>query len=113
MSQPLLLKTYGNLAPASAALAGKLECIASAGIPVQENPIISLHASLLTISFEGIWFPWEEILDCILAQLDPLQEGRLDIIDIEHWRLTRHIFANGLMTVNSAPLNNILAYSGH
>ncbi|MDE7240326.1 hypothetical protein [Desulfovibrio sp.] len=113
MSQPVLLKVYGNLYPADAA---DLEALdrASAGC-VQEgaDEAVTLERDLLRISFEGLFFPVDDVLEAFAAILRPGQKGKLDVLDLEGWRLTRHQFADGRITSRSAPLNNVLDFSGH
>lgn len=112
MTQPVLIKAYGNLYPADSALRNQInrQCrdCASAG-----DPPASLDGELLRISFEGIWFPAEEVLELIKNQLSPDQSGKLDILDLENWRLDRSVFEKGEIFTHSAPLNNVLDYSGH
>ena len=40
-------------------------------------------------------------------------QGKLDVLDMEGWKLTRHVLAGGSVHSSSAPLNNVLDYSGH
>lgn len=111
--QPVLLKIYGNISPATQMLFNILDKIATQAMPMPELPVLKLSNELLTISFEGIWFPVDESVDTIRAHLTPAQKGKLDIIDIETWTLTRYVIRNGSILHSSAPLNNVLSYSGH
>lgn len=110
MSQPVLLKVYGNLCPASKALADAIneQCRLCA-----DAPVAALDDNLLRISFEGIWFPVDEVLQLVQKQLTPAQTGKLDALDLEDWKLYRHVFQNGEIISRSMPLNNVLDYSGH
>ena len=113
MSQPVLLKVYGNLYPADAA---DLEALARAAAScVREGPeeVVTLEGDLLRISFEGLFFPVDEVLEALAAVLRPEQKGKLDVLDLEAWTLTRHLFADGRISSRSAPLNNVLDFSGH
>lgn len=113
MTQPLLLKIYGSLWPTQNALLKDLSAIASTAIPGSGEPCITLTGDLLKIAFEGVYFPLDEVLIAIEKQLNTQQEGKLDKLDLELWQLTRYIFKNGEIKKSSAPLNNVLAYSGH
>lgn len=113
MSQPVLLKIYGHLAPARRQLANKLKEIAVEAFPPALEQAISLDGELLNISFEGIYFPLEEVLTTIQAALCGNEEGKLDKLDLESWLLTRYVIANGQIVGHKAPLNNVLAWSGH
>ncbi|MBD5648182.1 MAG: hypothetical protein HDQ89_11485 [Desulfovibrio sp.] len=113
MSQPVLLKVYGNLYPADAA---DLEALVRASATcVQEggDAVVTLAGDLVRISFEGLFFPVDDVLEALAARLTPGQKGKLDVLDLEAWRLTRHEFADGRITSRSAPLNNVLDFSGH
>lgn len=117
MSQPVLLKVYGNLFPVDEAFASKIsDCCASAlGDARQE--IVSLQNRLLLISFEGIYFPLAELLETIEAFLKSgqagLLKGKVDTLDLEAWTLERFLVEDGRIIAKSAPLNNVLDYSGH
>ena len=42
-----------------------------------------------------------------------MPQGKLDVLDLENWRMTRHAFRDGVLHSSAAPLNNVLDYSGH
>lgn len=110
MSQPVLVKAYGSLWPADEALAQSLGEILSRAVP---PGAVELEGDLLRLSFEGVWLPAEEILEEIAKGLKLESKGRLDLIDIENWRLKRSEFLEGRVRSRSAPLNSVLDYSGH
>lgn len=112
MSQPIILKVYGNISPVSAAMAAKLKCICAGAIGTN-GEIVSWEAGLARITFEGIYFPVEEILALLKNNLQAGQSGKLDVLDLENWTLTRHRFEEGRVISRSVPLNDVLAYSGH
>lgn len=116
MSQPILLKVYGNFSPASAAFANKLaECGPFAPALTDSAEVIRLEGNLLLISFEGSWFPVDEVVEIIRLWLPgaPNLEGKLDVLDLEEWTLSRYLARNGGLVLKRAPLNNVLDYSGH
>lgn len=113
MSQPVLLKIYGNLCPVAQPLCRRLEWIAQGCIPMPEYAPVKIADKLLIFSFEGVYYPIDDTLDAIRKNLAQNMIGKLDVLDIENWIITRHIFKNGQVEVNSAPLNSVLAYSGH
>lgn len=113
MSQPVLLKVYGNLAPASKKLATRLTAILAECLPEQEQAPLVLDGDLLKISFEGIYFPLDEVLSLLESSLTGNESGKLDVLDLEAWYLTRYLFQSGKILCLQAPLNNVLAYSGH
>lgn len=113
MSQPVLLKVYANFYPVSKDIVAELEPILRDCMPQPESPIVEWHDSLLTVAFEGIYFPVEEVLSVLKNKVDENSKGKLDALDIENWRMQRTLFQNGNSITHSAPLNSVLAYSGH
>ncbi len=113
MSQPVLLKVYGNLWPAPKDVLEPLASLFADCMPEPEFPPARLDDELLTIAFEGIYFPVDEILAVLSRYLTVQSQGKLDVIDLENWRLVRHMFKNGNIETRTAPLNNVLDYSGH
>ena len=112
MSQPVLLKVYGNLFPADEADREALTQACAGRVPADGEAVLC-EGDLVRISFEGLYFPVEDVLEAIAARLKPGQQGKLDVLDLEAWRLTRHLFADGRITSRTAPLNNVLDFSGH
>ena len=112
MSQEVLLKVYGHLWPADAELQKALLTACADALPREELAVV-LEGDLCRLSFEGLYFPEEECLAVLRERIGPGQQGKLDVLDLEAWRLTRHIFTEGRIETGSAPLNNVLAYSGH
>lgn len=114
MAQPVLIKVYGNIWPADKDFYDSIVRISRDSIPTgNDPPIVEFSGDLIKISFEGIYFPTEEILNFMQKNINPMQKGKLDILDLEDWTLTRYTFINGKISINSAPLNNVLDYSGH
>ena len=113
MSQPVLLKVYGNLHPADAADFEALSRASASCVGEGAEPPVTLAGDRLRISFEGLYFPVDEVLEALAALLKPRQQGKLDVLDLDAWRLTRHLFQDGRITSRSAPLNNVLDFSGH
>lgn len=108
------LKIYGYLWPTDATLSAELAPIVAAAMPQpvgKEDPILELDGDLLRIAFEGTHFPHQETLEAISARLMPDSQGKLDILDLEAWTLTRHIFRGTEHTAHSASLNDAMDYS--
>lgn len=110
MSQPVLLKVYAGVAGATPEFARAAEDLCRTACP-PENAVVLLNNGTLSLSFEGVWFPVAEFASLVGARPD--LKGKLDALDLENWRLTRYQFQNGVATEKSAPLNDVLAYSGH
>lgn len=111
MSQPVLIKTYGNIYPASKELLRELAARMQDAIPA--GNVTVANGDMLLLSFEGIYFPLEEVLAGIERHITGQSAGKLDYLDLEAWRLTRFRIENGKISSSSAPLNNVLDYSGH
>jgi hypothetical protein len=114
MSRQPLLKVYGHIYPVDKALYAALEHACADAMPDEDDlPVIEHDGDMARISFEGIYFPLDDVLDVLTAHVRAEHKGKLDVLDLESWRLIRHIFTQGRVDVHSAPLNNVLDYSGH
>lgn len=111
MSQPILLKVYGHIWPAPSGLAPELCRIGRACLPGSEP--VSQAGDLVNISFEGLYFPVDDFVAAIRSSTCGREQGKLDVLDLENWQLTRWLIENGALSEHRAPLNNVLAWSGH
>lgn len=111
MSQPVLLKVYGNFCPANNLLFEHLAKACAKAVSM-EQPVVFLEGDLLRISFEGIYFPVDEVLKVFQDFSTPDMQGKLDYLDLENWTMSRYIFKNGKISSGSVSLNNVLDYSG-
>lgn len=110
MSQPVLLKIYGALAPISLKLFQSLAEISAQAMPAQEA--LTLKNEMLVLSFEGIWFPMDELLEILKQNAGEHFQGKMDFLDLEKWQMTRYQFKEGKISKSTVPLNNVLDYSG-
>lgn len=101
----ILVKVYGNLYPADSNVFKAVQAVC--------GEAAELDGDLLRLSFEGVWFPLEDMLTAIRPHLNASCRGKVDYLDLEAWTLTRHTIIGKEITVACAPLNNVLAYSGH
>jgi len=109
----ILIKVYANIYPAGQELYNALINELS-GLYIEdelEGNIVDLKNDLILISFEGIHFPIEEIIETIEAFLSPTSQGKVDYIDLENWRLTRYIIKGKHISHRSNSLNAIMEYS--
>ena len=109
------LKVYGHIWPAQAELESELDCALATAIQddiSDDVPLLCRDGDMLRISFEGAWFPEDAVLDAFKHHLTPEQQGKMDVLDMDAWRMTRHVFKDGSIRSSSAPLNNVLDYSG-
>ena len=115
MRDDVLLKVYGHIWPVTEALCSDMEQCAAAAMGSSDDdiPVFERDGNMARISFEGIYFPADEMLEAIGRHISEDMQGKLDVLDLEAWRLTRHRFEKGKILSSSAPLNNVLDYSGH
>lgn len=114
MTQRPLCKAYGHVYPCGDALYRALEQAVSDVMGQEgDEPVLVREGDMARISFEGIHFPVEEVVQALEEGLTPDMQGKLDYLDLENWRLTRYRLEAGAVRSSSAPLNNVLAFSGH
>ncbi|GFH63097.1 MAG: hypothetical protein ZNDK_0868 [Candidatus Desulfovibrio kirbyi] len=113
MSHKPILKVYGNISPVSEDFFTELAAVCARALPASRAvPVLSRDGDTAGISFEGIWFPVEELLKTLSRCVTQAHTGRLDVLDMENWRLDRCVIAQGTLCASSAPLNNVLEFSG-
>ena len=78
-----------------------------------EYPWAFLEGDTLRISWEGLYFPLEDVLSALAATLGSGSEGKLDYIDLEEWTLTRYVPGTNGFQASKRDLNQVLDYSGH
>lgn len=112
-------KVYAAFSPAPPGAAEEVARAAAAALG-PEPPVVTQEGDLLRLSWEGVYFPLEEVLSALAAVLPPEAEGRLDSIDLDAWTLTRHQRGQTqggrqgeAFSVETRSLNHILDYSGH
>lgn len=110
----VLIKVYGNVYPASPALFASLaDCCRSGCVSENDDiPVVELSGDILRISYEGMFFPLDDVLERLVPLLAPAMQGKIDYIDLEEWTLTRHRIKGTSLTATSAPLNAVMDYSG-
>lgn len=109
-----LVKAYGHVYPVTPALYAALESALRDALNEDEDvPLLCQEGDMARISMEGSYFPEDEVVEAFRTHLAPDMQGKLDVLDMDGWRLTRHVFADGQVKSSSAPLNNVLDYSGH
>ncbi|MEG6502508.1 MULTISPECIES: hypothetical protein [unclassified Desulfovibrio] len=114
MSRDPLLKVYGHIYPVDREFYDALARACADALPDETDiPVIEMDGDMARFSFEGAYFPVEETLEALAHGLKPEHKGKLDVLDLEGWRLTRHVFEAGRIKSSSASLNNVLDYSGH
>ena len=113
MSQQVVLKVYGHIWPVTAEFVGQLgQCLRDAMPTNDDVPLLCHEGDMARISFEGIHFPVDEVLELVRGQLDASQRGKLDVLDMENWRMQRHVFEAGQIRSSAAPLNHVMDFAG-
>lgn len=116
MSQPLLIKVYAAFAPAAQEDFLQLSEACSSAIACEDDldPFVTLLGDMLRISFEGIYFPLDDVAPVIQKLAEKKAAGKMDVLDMENWRMTRYqAKGDGRLEIRSAPLNSVMDYSGH
>ena len=109
------LKVYGNIYPASSILENDLQQVLQTAIQDHisfDIPLIEREKDLVRISFEGSYFPVDDVIEIITKHISSDQKGKLDVLDIANWQMTRYFFEQGQITSRTTSLNHVLDYSG-
>lgn len=103
-------KTYGHLFPADL---HAVEAVNAVCRDWNMPECTELDGDIFRISFEGVFFPLDDVLEALKPLLLPGSAGKIDLIDMEAWTLTRAAFSGTQVTVKTVGLNHVMAYSGH
>ena len=106
-------KAYGNLHPANERILRALEAVFDTWGLAVDLELAGSDGALLRLSFEGVFFPEDDVVNAIRPFLTPQSTGKLDIINVEDWTLTRYMFDAGQLHRGQRDLNQVLEYSGH
>jgi len=113
MAQQLVLKVYANVIQPGKGLAEALRPLCGEAISTDDGDnTVTERDGMVLLSFEGIYFPWEDAAEIIGAHITPASSGKMDVLDMENWRITRFFIKDGTMTHRSGSLNNALDYNG-
>lgn len=108
------VKVYAAVSPAAEPCLTAVLRAGNTGFGHEEDePWAELDGDLLRISFEGLYFPLEDVLSALDEYLPPDARGKLDYLDMEAWTLTRYTWGDGPRGVATRSLNQVLEYSGH
>ncbi len=107
--RPILVKVYGNLFPVPRECYSLCEAVLQAWNLEDIEDILFYEKDMVRFSFEGDFFPCDEIVEVLKSFDNSQTEGKLDCIDVEEWTLTRHFFKKDEeYRVNTASLNHAL-----
>ncbi|MBQ9537346.1 MAG: hypothetical protein IJU79_06140 [Desulfovibrionaceae bacterium] len=109
------LKVYGHIYPASLDLEHDLQKALEQAIQDEisnDVPLLERDNDIIRISFEGIYFPIDDVVEVLEKHLTPQHQGKLDVLDLYEWTLTRYTFVQCKLQSNQRSLNHVLDYSG-
>jgi len=113
-----IARVYAGFSPAHEACRLAVE---NAGITAlgTDIPWLFLKGDILQITWEGVYFPLDEVLQALSACLPPEAEGKIDFLDLEGWSLTRHVLLQGTkpgqpdrFSIAIRCLNHVMDHSG-
>ena len=103
--RPVIIKAYASLFPASReTLLAVTTVLANWHI----TSAADLAKDMLLIQHEGDFFPADDIITVLRPFLTEKSEGKLDVIDLEHWTLRRVSFEQGNLKDRTASLDHAL-----
>ena len=114
--EKIYIKVHGSITNATSQLAeAATEILPSivADASSYDEKIIDLDGSLLSIHFEGLYFMIDDFLAAISPHITQDMEGRIDYIDMDEWTMTRFWINKGMLSHNTADLNQVMDFSGH
>ena len=108
----ILVKVYAGLHPVAAACADSVRRAGSGAVHGSGEIWLFHEQELLRISFEGLYFPEDEVLEALESCLSAHAQGKIDVLDLEGWELRRYVRENGVFRLYRRGLNQVLDYSG-
>ncbi len=104
--RPILVKSYGNIYPVP------YECfleVEEALLAWHIEDAVFYEKDMVRISFEGDYFPCDEVGEIFKKYHNKDTQGKLDCMDLEAWTLTRHSYqALEMYRVNTSTLDKAL-----
>lgn len=105
---PVIVKAYGWLKPANEDCAKALEHVLESWYI---SNAIETDGPLLRIAHEGVHFPAEDIMLAMVPFLGTQSEGKLDVLNLEDWTLTRYTWPGGIWQRRESSLDRALEKS--
>ena len=106
------IKVYAAFTPVSASMAGVLAPLGTQAITEEDAPWLWVEGDTLRISFEGVYFPVEDVVEALEGNLPPTCKGKLDVLLLDDWELHRYVWQEGAFVLGKRSLNHVLSYSG-
>lgn len=109
-----LVKVYGNISPVDTDFFEALKRACSTAIADEQSiPVVAMQVDMALFSFEGVYFPLDDVLRVLHSFLLPVHDGKIDYLDLEAWRLDRYLVQKGSISFRTGSLNQVLEFSGH
>ena len=105
------IKVYAGLHPTDAVCADYVRQAGAAAIHDSGEPWLFHELDLLRISFEGLYFPENDVLAALEACLPAHAQGKMDVLDLDIWELRRYARENGRFHLSRRDLNQVLDYA--
>lgn len=109
MRDQVLIKVYGAFEPVNDSIESSLSQLL---IVNDGSSWWRLDGQMVHIEFEGMYFPVDDALDSLRSSFVSATKGKLDVLDIEAWEMTRYIFEEGTFKSTLRNINDVLAFSG-
>ena len=106
------IKVYAAFTPVTASMAEELASLGAQAITEEDAPWTWVEGDTLRISFEGVYFPVEDVVEALEANLPPACNGKLDVLLLDDWELHRYVWQGGAFVLGKRSLNHVLSYSG-
>ena len=106
-----LVKVYAGLHPADAACAEAVRRAGAAALHDSGEAWLFHARDLLRISFEGLYFPEDEVIAALDACLPAHALGKLDVLDMEDWELRRYARKDGAFRFSRRNLDHVLEHA--
>jgi len=108
----ILVKVYAGLYPADAACVEAVRQAGNAACHDSGEAWLFYEGDVLRISFEGVYFPEDEVLWAFEACLPAHAQGKMDVLDVEAWELRRYAREDGCFRFSRRGLNHVLEHAG-
>ncbi len=112
MISHVLVKVYGDINSVSPAIVQDLRPFFLGSDIMELSEMLIYNAGSLQIAFEGIYFDIEDVLNIVQKHISQQSTGKIDYLDLEAWKMTRHRIDGVSINSSSVGLNNVLDYAG-
>ena len=104
------MKTYGAFYPCTQEQYDALTHLQQYAMG-NDEPWLLFEGDMIRVSFEGVYFPEDDFIEAITPMLTTNHTGKLDVIDMDSWAITRYVWDAGQWKKGQRGLNDVLDYS--